>query len=158
MTKAELNNIEGIHNHIGFGKYSDKTILEVLVNYPHLKEGASGKVVILSTGTLTSARTESALSAFPLHSFSKYLRNMFTLPLITALSKLPSPLLYKPRFLRLPLNATSLQLSFVIYKYSQKAKNSQYHKKKNAKKYLVIREKVSTFAARLATIATSSHT
>ena len=29
-------------------------------------DGASGKVVILSTGTLTSARTESALSAFPL--------------------------------------------------------------------------------------------
>lgn len=35
-------------------------------NYPYLKEGASWKVVILSTGTLTSARTESALSAFPL--------------------------------------------------------------------------------------------
>ena len=34
MTKAELNNIEGIHNHIGFGKYSDNTILEVLMKNP----------------------------------------------------------------------------------------------------------------------------
>ena len=38
----------------------------ISVNYPHIKEGVSGKVIILSTGTLTSARTESALSAFPL--------------------------------------------------------------------------------------------
>lgn len=39
----------------------------------YLKEGALGKVVILSTGTLTSARTEFALSAFPLRLLSKYL-------------------------------------------------------------------------------------
>ena len=43
-----------------------------IVNYP-LNEGASRKVIILSTGTLTSARTESALSAFPLRLLSKYL-------------------------------------------------------------------------------------
>ena len=40
--------------------------LNYVVNYPHLKKGALGKVIILSTGTLTSAHTESALSAFPL--------------------------------------------------------------------------------------------
>lgn len=28
------NAIEGIHNHMGFGKYSDKTILEVLMKDP----------------------------------------------------------------------------------------------------------------------------
>ena len=46
-----------------------------IVNY-HLPKGSGfGKVVILSTGTLTSARTESAISAFPLRLLSKYLRS-----------------------------------------------------------------------------------
>ena len=48
------------------------------VNYPYLKKGVLGKVIILSTGTLTSARTESALNAFPLRFLYKYLRSVIS--------------------------------------------------------------------------------
>ena len=113
----------------------------------HLKEGALGKVVILSTGTLTSARTESALSAFPLRSFSKYLlrgHNLYqTIHIYTsACCEVCGKVHCDYR---------------LLYINTPKKQNSQYYKKKY-KKYFVIREKVSTFAASLVTISTSSTT